>query len=418
MTKDELAALMIVLTDVWLAALGLEVNCFFQKPQLLFSFIFSCSSACLQNHRFNRENIAMSRDEILTRTHPFVNAKWINDYLSFNPTTDSTFCEFEKKEQLFNLVGDYIVDHIEQSFIFAPKKNVSKATQILENLARIAKQHKDLKNMDDEKKQQKLKEEEVKKLKEKEKQSNKIITSLGLGLHEFVWNEHKIYALHQTIGSPQQSTCGNPQFFQSLVLFVSGRGNLKILQNFCNFIVEHSETKKDSLFFPIYQFNMQQKYWKRSGKKIARDPDTIILPTKTWKKLIDDFERFCDEKSIKWYFEHGIPYKRSYLFYGVPGSGKSSLIQALAAKYDRNLCFLQPSHPKMTDETFKTCIQSAPGNSLIVMEDIDALFGADRSKKHKDCPLTFSGLLNGLLFNMYSINLSLIIYGLFIYIQV
>merc|ERR1712113_777885 len=96
------------------------------------------------------------------------------------------------------------------------------------------------------------------------------------------------------------------------------------------------------------------------------------------------------------YFKHGIPYKRSYLFYGVPGSGKSSLIQALAAKYDRNLAFLQPTHPKMTDEAFKTCIQSAPANSLIVLEDIDALFNKDRSKKSADCPLTFSGLLNGL----------------------
>merc|ERR1711879_501505 len=74
----------------------------------------------------------------------------------------------------------------------------------------------------------------------------------------------------------------------------------------------------------------------------------------------------------------------------------TSLIQALAAKYDRNLAFVQPSHPKMTDEKFKTCIQKAPTNSLIVLEDIDALFNKDRSKKNINCPLTFSGLLNGL----------------------
>jgi len=122
----------------------------------------------------------------------------------------------------------------------------------------------------------------------------------------------------------------------------------------------------------------------------------VILPTKTWNYVMGDFERFLDEKSIAWYFKHGIPYKRSYLFYGVPGSGKTSLIQALAAKYDRQLAFVQPSHPKMTDESFKSCIQSAPANSLIVLEDIDALFNKDRSKKNQACPLTFSGLLNGL----------------------
>ncbi|ETO15941.1 hypothetical protein RFI_21421 [Reticulomyxa filosa] len=33
---------------------------------------------------------------------------------------------------------------------------------------------------------------------------------------------------------------------------------------------------------------------------------------------------------------------------------------------------------------------------MVVMEDIDALFNKDRSKKHNACPLTFTGLLNGL----------------------
>merc|ERR1712173_265903 len=153
---------------------------------------------------------------------------------------------------------------------------------------------------------------------------------------------------------------------------------------------------KDSLFFKIYRYDICRSYWRQSGKKIGRDINTVILPEKTWNTVIGDFERFLDEKSISWYFKHGIPYKRSYLFYGVPGSGKTSLIQALAAKYERNLCFVQPSHPKMTDEAFKSCIQSAPSNSLIVLEDIDALFNKDRSKKNVNCPMTFSGLLNGL----------------------
>merc|ERR1711994_690401 len=170
----------------------------------------------------------------------------------------------------------------------------------------------------------------------------------------------------------------------------------EILKKFTTFLITKNESKSDSLFFKIYRYDLCRGYWRMAGKKIARDINTIILPTKTWNNIIGDFARFLDEKSISWYFKHGIPYKRSYLFYGVPGSGKTSLIQALAAKYDRNLAFVQPSHPKMTDESFKSCIQSAPANSLIVLEDIDALFNKDRSKKVHSCPLSFSGLLNGL----------------------
>ena len=182
---------------------------------------------------------------------------------------------------------------------------------------------------------------------------------------------------------------------------------MEILKNFMTYLVTENETKKDSLFFKIYRYDIEESWWRTAAEKIARDINTIILPTKTWNTVMGDFERFLDEKSISWYFKHGIPYKRSYLFYGVPGSGKTSLIQALAAKYDRNLAFVQPSHPKMTDESFKSCIQQAPANSLIVLEDIDALFNKDRSKKNQNCPLTFSGLLNGGYLHCFHFGLSL-----------
>merc|ERR1719361_2864175 len=60
-----------------------------------------------------------------------------------------------------------------------------------------------------------------------------------------------------------------------------------------------------------------------------------------------------------------------------------------------NVCFLHPNDPRFTDDTFKTCLQDAPENSIIVLEDIDALFN-DRNSMNKSCPLTFTGLLNGL----------------------
>eukprot|EP01084_Bolivina_argentea_P039359 72735_1 len=339
----------------------------------------------------------MASDEIMSRSEPFLRAKWVQDFLPFDPISNSTFCEFEKSEQLYELIGAYIVKHTDHSYKFTPKKNQSKATRILENLARIAKHNKDTRLLsDDEKKDFEIRAEEKRK-EDSIASKEKVITSLGLGLHTFEFKHNKYYAIHQIIGQPVGGgRCSTPLVFKSLIIFVQGRNKLQLLKDFVNYIIETNQSQKDSLFFNIYRFDMIRNYWRNSGKKIARDLETIILPNKTWSKLMGDFERFLDEKSIKWYFKHGIPYKRSYLFYGVPGSGKSSLIQALAAKYDRNLAFLQPTHPKMTDENFKTCIQTAPGNSLIVLEDIDALFNKDRSKKDINCPLTFSGLLNGL----------------------
>jgi chaperone BCS1 len=83
------------------------------------------------------------------------------------------------------------------------------------------------------------------------------------------------------------------------------------------------------------------------------------------------------------------------LFWGVPGSGKTSLIQAIAGHIKRNVCFLQPTHPDINDDSLRDAVQQAPKDSIIVLEDIDALFEKDRKAK-TSTPLTFSGLLNAL----------------------
>merc|ERR1719414_700654 len=61
------------------------------------------------------------------------------------------------------------------------------------------------------------------------------------------------------------------------------------------------------------------------------------------------------------------------------------MIQALAGRFGRNLCYLSPTHPELSDDSLKSAI-----------EDVDALFGKGREKKIHQSPLTFSGLLNAL----------------------
>lgn len=46
--------------------------------------------------------------------------------------------------------------------------------------------------------------------------------------------------------------------------------------------------------------------------------------------LIADAKDFLASEA--WYAERGIPYRRGYLLYGVPGSGKTSLIHAIAGE--------------------------------------------------------------------------------------
>ena len=70
----------------------------------------------------------------------------------------------------------------------------------------------------------------------------------------------------------------------------------------------------------------------------------------------------------------GIPYRRGYLLYGPPGSGKTSFIQALAGKLSYNICVLNLSQRGLMDDKLNHLLMNAPERSIILLEDIDAAF--------------------------------------------
>jgi len=61
--------------------------------------------------------------------------------------------------------------------------------------------------------------------------------------------------------------------------------------------------------------------------------------------VLADAKRF--KESAGWYGDRGIPYRRGYLIHGTPGSGKTSLITAMAGELRLNICILNLSNPSL-----------------------------------------------------------------------
>mmetsp|Transcript_23542 Transcript_23542/g.63802 ORF Transcript_23542/g.63802 Transcript_23542/m.63802 type:complete len:456 (-) Transcript_23542:561-1928(-) len=219
----------------------------------------------------------------------------------------------------------------------------------------------------------------------------------GLGMFKFAFGDSdNLFALHKSVGKPLAQSCGGIDMFTHIILFGETTSNgLKTLQDFCNRLIMDSEKSQDGTF-SIFRWQVRHQYWKREVKAVSRPLSSVVLPSEDKAKLIEDVEDFLAPATKRWYRQHGIPYRRAYLFHGVPGAGKTSLLQSLAGCYKRNLCFLQPSHPDITDDALKAAVQNVPGKALIVIEDIDALFTKERSLKNEKAGITFSGLLNAL----------------------
>lgn len=78
----------------------------------------------------------------------------------------------------------------------------------------------------------------------------------------------------------------------------------------------------------------------------------------------------------------GIPYRRGYLLYGPPGSGKTSFIQALAGELEYNICILNLSERGLTNDRLNHLLTNLPERSIMLLEDIDAAF-AKRDKSQE-----------------------------------
>lgn len=88
------------------------------------------------------------------------------------------------------------------------------------------------------------------------------------------------------------------------------------------------------------------------------------------------------------------------MFYGPPGTGKSSFIFALAGHLNYSICVLNLSDPSLTDDRLLHLVNTAPRDSLILLEDIDCSVNPPR-EDHPErweglTRVTYSGLLNTL----------------------
>ena len=123
----------------------------------------------------------------------------------------------------------------------------------------------------------------------------------------------------------------------------------------------------------------------------------MILDSNVAETVVADIRRFMD--SGEWYINKGVPYRRGYLLYGPPGTGKTSFVQAISAALNLNICYLNLSGGTMDDDGLNALLNNAPIRSIILLEDIDAIFVERTSvgqQQQMGRSVTFSGLLNAL----------------------
>lgn len=218
-------------------------------------------------------------------------------------------------------------------------------------------------------------------------------TRLVPNLGEYPWvfkdgdQEHTLTIALREEGAPVENSNGvpggGPQYYERLTV---SHADLAVLREFLRVALTYMR-KNDANKVALYRAK-SRGYWEQYNTVYAQSLDNVFLDPQTKKSIVSQIDAFVANKEK--YIRYGRPYKLNYLLTGVPGSGKSSLVKALAQRYRRPLYILSFSKT-LTDDTLIDLMSDLKDDAILLLEDIDAFF---ENRKAVDIHVSFSCLIN------------------------
>ena len=116
-----------------------------------------------------------------------------------------------------------------------------------------------------------------------------------------------------------------------------------------------------------------------------RSFDDVFIPSEKQDQLINALKKFVSSK--KWYNDHKIPYHFGILLHGEPGTGKSSIIQAILHEIEADVFYISADMVMFVfcDENDHWFRRDNKRTKIVIIEDIDAAaVSKDRKKTAKE----------------------------------
>ncbi|KAH7915272.1 P-loop containing nucleoside triphosphate hydrolase protein [Hygrophoropsis aurantiaca] len=176
-----------------------------------------------------------------------------------------------------------------------------------------------------------------------------------------------------------ENTGWQGQKFETLQLRILARNNSILNNILLDAKKDYTAAQSNCITVHVSDSN---NCWRQLAVRPKRPLQSIILDPGIQDLVVGDARDFLASKN--WYSDRGIPFRRGYLLYGAPGSGKTSLIHAIAAELDLDVYIVSLSRSNLDDTGLSELIADLPEKCIALMEDIDAAFHHGLSRESND----------------------------------
>ena len=232
------------------------------------------------------------------------------------------------------------------------------------------------------------------------------------GPYDLPWEEENIRLWSEIMDNsslyPAGSKKDDYEYAFHLILEASSREVVdSFLEKAVHYYFSHvrGDNSSQTQTLNVYQYDTETESWEKFNEVVCRSLDTVYLPSNDTIKIHEDVKKFYEPETKAIYEKFGIPYHKTYCLFGPPGSGKTSLINAIASSLKKNICVLR-LNSKMTDNDLSSSMCSwFPKNAMLVIDDVDCVLNGREDLKGN---ITFSALLN--LLDGFSSNTGLVVF--------
>ncbi len=143
---------------------------------------------------------------------------------------------------------------------------------------------------------------------------------------------------------------------------------------------------------PVLRMVTQWGSWRARSDLPPRSLASVAMPADQRVRIVADLREFLDAEDR--YNRLAIPWHRGYMFHGPPGTGKTSLVRALASEFNLDLWYVSLSD--LTAEASLMGLLSEVGpRSMLLLEDIDTI-QISHARNTQQGKISMSSLLNAL----------------------